>query len=233
MKAVITGASKGIGKAIALKFASRGYDVFLTARSHEKLQQLKAEINALYPAINAQVYSCDLTQQHEVEKFAAFCLSEGTPDILVNNAGSYAPGNCKDDQADVLTQMMDINFYAAYYVTKAFLPSMIAKRQGHIFFNCSIASLQAYNGGGYYGVSKYALNGFSKNLRLELMEENIKVTALFSGAVLTDSWGDFDNSGGRIMVAEDLAEMVFASAQLSPQACVEEIVIRPQLGDLK
>jgi short-subunit dehydrogenase len=232
MKAIITGSSRGIGKAIALKFAASGYDVFLTARSADGLQQLKSEINTLYPAVNVQIYSCDLTHAGEVDKFAAFCLKEGAPDILINNAGTYEPGNCKDDHADVLKRMMDVNFFSAYYVTKAFLPAMIANGKGHIFFNCSIASLKAYKGGGYYGVSKYALHGFSKNLRLELMEHNIKVTAVFSGAVMTDSWGDFDNSDGRIMVVEDLAQMIFTSTQLSPQACVEDIIIRPQLGDL-
>jgi short-subunit dehydrogenase len=109
---------------------------------------------------------------------------------------------------------------------------MLKKGTGHIFNLCSIASLKEYPGGGSYGISKFALLGFTRNLRLDLKPHNIKVTAVFPGAVLTDSWGDFDNSHGRIMVVEDVAEMVFAASQLSPQAVVEDIVLRPQLGDL-
>ena len=97
---------------------------------------------------------------------------------------------------------------------------------------CSIASLKAYEGGGGYSVSKFALNGFTQNLRHELKTYGIKVTAVFLGAVLTDTWGGFDNSNNRIMETSDIVEMMFTSAHLSIQAVVEEIVIRPQLGDL-
>ena len=92
--------------------------------------------------------------------------------------------------------------------------------------------MQAYKNGGAYSISKFALDGFNKNLREELKGFGIKVTAIYPGAVLTDSWGDFDNREHRIMEAEDVAKMVFASSQLSIGACVEEIVMRPQLGDL-
>ena len=104
--------------------------------------------------------------------------------------------------------------------------------RGHIFNMCSIASLDAYKNGGSYSISKYAMYGFSKNLREEMKPHLIKVTSVFPGAVLTDSWDGFDNSTKRIMEAEDIARMVYASSQLSPQACVEDIIIRPQLGDL-
>jgi NADP-dependent 3-hydroxy acid dehydrogenase YdfG len=109
---------------------------------------------------------------------------------------------------------------------------MMERRSGHIFNMCSIASLHAYHNGGAYSISKYALHGFSKNLREEMKPHNIKVTAIHPGAVLTDSWGDYDNSSKRIMEADDIAKMVFAASQLSAAACVEDIVIRPQLGDL-
>jgi NADP-dependent 3-hydroxy acid dehydrogenase YdfG len=109
---------------------------------------------------------------------------------------------------------------------------MMKRKSGHIFNICSIASLHAYENGGAYSISKYAMYGFSKNLREEMKPHGIKVTSVFPGAVLTDSWGNYDNSKKRIMEAADIAEMVYASSQLSPAACVEDIVIRPQLGDL-
>jgi short-subunit dehydrogenase len=122
--------------------------------------------------------------------------------------------------------------YSAYQLTRQLLPAMMAAKQGHIFNLCSIASLQAYANGGSYSISKFALMGFSKNLREELKPYNIKVTAVYPGAVMTDSWGDFDNSQQRIMEANDIAAMIIAATKLSPQAVVEDIVIRPQLGDL-
>ena len=106
------------------------------------------------------------------------------------------------------------------------------QKSGHIFNICSIASLQAYENGGAYSISKYALHGFSKNLREEMKPFHIKVTSVFPGAVLTNSWGNFDNSSHRIMEANDIAKMIYTASQLSPGACVEDIVIRPQQGDL-
>jgi NAD(P)-dependent dehydrogenase (short-subunit alcohol dehydrogenase family) len=131
---------------------------------------------------------------------------------------------------------METNLFGAYHLTRALLPQMInhplPATGRHIFNMCSIASLDAYENGGAYSISKFALYGFSKNLREEMKRFGIKVTSVHPGAVLTDSWENFDNSSKRIMEAGDVAQLVFAASQLSPQACVEDIVLRPQLGDL-
>jgi NADP-dependent 3-hydroxy acid dehydrogenase YdfG len=109
---------------------------------------------------------------------------------------------------------------------------MMEKKSGHIFNISSIAGLKAYANGGSYSISKYAIRGFSNNLREEMKPFNIKVTAVYPGAVLTDSWKEAGINPERIMEVNDVANMVYAASQLSPQACVEDIVIRPQLGDL-
>ena len=109
---------------------------------------------------------------------------------------------------------------------------MLKAAKGHIFNICSIASLQAYPNGGSYSISKYALLGFSANLRLELKDKGIKVTAVCPGATYTNSWKGSGVSEERIMEADDIAKMIYAATQLSPQAVVEDIVLRPQLGDL-
>ena len=109
---------------------------------------------------------------------------------------------------------------------------MMKRKQGHIFNICSIAALHAYEQGGSYSITKYALDGLSVNLRHEMKGYGIKVTAVYPGAAYTDSWSSSGVSPDRIMTAGDIADMIYASARLSPQACVEEIVIRPQLGDL-
>jgi short-subunit dehydrogenase len=103
---------------------------------------------------------------------------------------------------------------------------------GQIFNICSIASLAAYENGGAYSISKFALLGFSKNLRLEIKDQGIKVTAVCPGAVYTNSWSGSGVDPKRIMEARDIAKMIYAATQLSPQAVVEDIVMRPQLGDL-
>jgi NAD(P)-dependent dehydrogenase (short-subunit alcohol dehydrogenase family) len=127
--------------------------------------------------------------------------------------------------------MIAINLYSAYHLTRKLLPVMMKAKSGHIFNMCSIAGLQAYANGGAYSISKFALNGFSKNLRDEMKPHGIKVTAIHPGAVFTPAWEGFAQPE-RIMEVKDIAEMVFAASQLSLQACVEDIILRPQLGDL-
>lgn len=109
---------------------------------------------------------------------------------------------------------------------------MMERHSGHIFNMCSIASLHAYKNGGAYSISKFAMDGFSKNLREEMKAFNIKVTAVYPGATLTQSWSGFDNSEHRIMEVDDVAKMIYTASQLSAGACVEAIVMRPLLGDL-
>jgi short-subunit dehydrogenase len=232
MNIIITGGSRGMGKAMAFEFATAGAHIILCARNLEDLQKTKAEIVDKFTTCTIDVFSADLSVKTEVETFADFCLSKFTPDILINNAGIYTPGNTMDASEEDFNKMMNLNFFSAYHLTKKLLPSMIVQKRGHIFNVCSIASLRAYDGGGIYSISKFALNGFSQNLRHEMKPHGIKVTAVFPGAVLTDSWGDFDNANKRIMEATDISKMVFAASTLSTQAVVEEITIRPQLGDL-
>ncbi len=230
---VITGASKGIGKVIAESFAAEGATLFLCARNEVALYNTVAGLQSKYgeSTIHAQV--ADMSNKESVQKFAQWVLERAKGiDVLVNNAGQFLPGSIFNEEDGMLEQMIDTNLYSAYHLTRALLPLMMQTKTGHIFNMCSVASLQAYPNGGSYSISKYALMGFSKNLRDELKPHNIKVTAIYPGAVLTDSWGDFDNSKKRIMEASDIAAMVLAATKLSPQAVVEDIVIRPQLGDL-
>jgi short-subunit dehydrogenase len=232
MNVIITGASKGIGKAIAMKFAAAGHDLFLCSRSASMLSATVKEINNKYPSVNILFLPADLSKKEEVEAFADFCLQQSIPAILINNAGVYLPGNTMDEPEGHLEMMMNTNLYSAYHLTRRMLPAMMKNKKGHVFNICSIASINAYTGGGGYSISKFALNGFTKNLRHELKPHGIKVTGVFPGAVFTDSWSNFDNSSKRIMEAADIADMIYAAAMLSPQAVVDEIVITPQLGEL-
>jgi len=232
MKVIITGASKGIGKAIAAQFADKGHDLFVCARGEASLYKTVEELTTLFPAATVKAKPADLSKQADAIAFGNWCLSFGAPDILVNNAGLFEPGSVHNEPAGLLESQLATNLYSAYNLTRTLLPEMMERKSGHIFNICSIASLHAYANGGAYSISKFALYGFSKNLREEMKPHGIKVTSVHPGAVMSDSWGNYDNSSKRIMEAEDIAKMIYAASQLSLQACVEEIIIRPQLGDL-
>ena len=232
MYIVITGASRGIGFAIAETFAQNGFNLLLTSRNEINLYKAMEKLQARFSSVEIAAKAFDLSIKENAIAFAQWCLQKAIPDVLVNNTGAFVPGNLSDETDGNLEEQMATNLYSAYNVTRGLLPAMMQKKSGHIFNICSIASLKAYPGGGSYSISKFALYGFSQNLRQEITPHGIKVTAVLPGAVMTDSWGDFDNSGHRIMEAGDIAKMIFASSQLSPAACVEDIVMRPQQGDL-
>jgi len=173
-----------------------------------------------------------MSLKEEVIEFGNWSLQYGVPDVLINNAGQFIPGSVYNEPEGALEKTIEVNLYSAYHLTRLLLPKMIEAKNGHIFNICSIASIQAYHNGGAYSISKFALLGFSKNLREEMKPHNIKVTSVIPGAAYTDSWSSSGIDSKRMMEADDVAKMVYTASQLSPQACVEEIIMRPQLGDL-
>jgi len=235
---IITGASRGLGKAIAEKFAANGYHLYLTSRNELALYKAMEELQTKYPAVAIKAKAFDLSLKEKAKAFGGWLLGLGISiDILVNNAGTFLPGNIYDEEENTLEQMIETNLYSAYHLTRALLPKMMQQdlssgSRGHIFNMCSIASLKAYANGGSYSISKFALAGFAKNLREELKPHFIKVTAVYPGAVYTDSWVGSGIDEKRIMEVKDIADMIYACSQLSPQATVEDIILRPQLGDL-
>jgi short-subunit dehydrogenase len=229
---VITGGSKGMGKAMAEKFASAKNNIFICSRSEKELAKTAGEINKKYPG-SVKYFSADLSLKKEVLRFSEWLLNKNIQiDILINNAGNFVPGSVYNEPEGNLEKMMNINLFSAYYLTRALLSQMMKNKSGHIFNISSIAALKAYNNGGSYSISKFAMMGFSKNLREEMKPYNIKVTTVYPGAVFTSSWEGADILPERIMEVDDIANMIFAASSLSPQACVEDIVIRPLLGDL-
>ena len=232
MNCIITGASRGLGKAMAERFAAGGYNIALVARDGKRLSEVQGELEARYPDRKIQSFAVDLGVKEKVESLGKTLAANVEADVLINNAGLYLPGSVHDEPAGTLEKLIAVNLYSAYYLTRQLLPAMIARGTGHIFNICSVASLQAYPNGGAYSISKFALAGFSKNLREEMKPYGIKVTAVYPGAAYTDSWAGSGIDPRRIMEAGDIADMVYAASRLSPQATVEEILLRPQLGDL-
>lgn len=232
MNVIITGASKGLGKAMAEKFAEAGNNLFVCSRNEMQLYKMMEEILTKYPQCTIKAKPVDLSVKEEVKSFGNWCLQFGAPDILINNAGQFIPGSVYNEEEGALEKMIEMNLFGAYHLTRLLLPKMMEAKRGHIFNMCSVASIKAYANGGAYSISKFALLGFSKNLREEMKPYNIKVTAVIPGAAYTESWASSGIEEKRFMQAKDIAEMVFAASQLSPQACVEEILLRPQLGDI-
>ena len=233
MNIIVTGASRGLGKAISEKFASAGHHLYLCSRNEEALSATIKELQTKYPAVKIGGRAFDLAEKEQARGFGQWILDAGIAvDVLVNNAGQFIPGNIHDEPDGTLEKMIAVNLYSTYHLTRALLPRMMEQRKSHIFNICSIASLQAYPGGGSYSISKFALAGFTRNLREEMKPYGIKVTGLYPGAVYTDSWAGSGVDPQRIMETQDIAGMVYAAAQLSAQATVEDIVLRPQLGDL-
>lgn len=232
MQVVITGASRGIGKEVATFFAREGADLFLCSRNMDKTMVWQQELMKTY-GIQVTSFNADLGDPLQVKLFAEQLLKATDQiDILVNNTGIYEPGSVYNEPEGQLEKMISINLYSAYHLTRALLPSMIKRKSGHIFNISSIAALKAYANGGSYSISKFAMAGFSKNLREEMMPLGIKVTTVHPGATMTSSWEGADIDPKRIMEASDIAKMIVATSKLSQQACVEEIIIRPLLGDL-
>lgn len=224
---VVTGGTKGIGRAIVDRFVAEGFDAVICARSVEGMQKPDEDTaNVLYVA-------ADLSTRGGVSQLLDYIHALGRPvDVLVNNTGVFQPGQIHNEAEGTFEQLMNTNVASAYHLTRGLVNNMIARRQGHIFMMCSTASITPYTNGGSYCISKFALLGMSRVLREELKPHGVKVTAILPGATLTASWEGTDLPEERFLKPIDVANSVWAAYSLSKSAVVEEVLIRPQLGDI-
>jgi short-subunit dehydrogenase len=230
---LVTGGSKGIGRAIVEKFMKEGFDAVICSRKATELRSLADHLENIYSGCRCYYHPADVSKPEEITGLLNFVAGLGRSiDVLVNNAGYFVPGTIADEPPGTLENMMQANLYSAYHVTRGILPSMKENRNGHIFNMCSVASIKAYPNGGSYAITKFALLGFSRCLREELKEWGIRVTAVLPGATRTASWDGVNLPDERFMKSEDVAEMVYAAWSLSARSVVEEILIRPQMGDI-
>lgn len=226
---IVTGCTKGIGRAIVDFFASKGFDVCGYARNNKDVKDLQHNLEQAYPQQRFLFYSADASKKEDVQAFAAAVKKQFlSVDVLVNNAGVFLPGSIMSENEGTLETLIETNVYSAYYLTRA-LNGFIKR---NIFNICSIASLQAYEAGASYTISKFAMLGFSKQLRHELKGTGVKVTSVMPGAVLTNAWAGVDLPESRFIAAGDIAQLLYTVTQLSNGADVEELVVRPQLGDI-
>jgi len=233
MRIIVTGATKGIGRAITEIFATKGFDVAICARDEDGLRKLEGQLKSNYPDIEVIAVAADMSIKADVLRFAEVVNNRWeTAEVLVNNAGVFLPGNVTTEPDGTLEKLIDTNLYSAYYMSREILPLLQANDRGHIFNISSVAGLKAYPNGGSYSISKFAMTGLSKALREELSEQNIRVTTVMPGAVLTASWEGVDLPEERFIDVEDLAQLIYDCYKLSYRTVVEDLVVRPMLGDL-
>jgi len=230
---IVTGGTKGIGRAVIERFLEGSCDVITCARNNIELFSLQKEMKERFPASQLYYKTVDMSVRGEVTDFVSFILSLGRPvAALINNTGVFIPGQVHNEPEGTLEKTIETNVYSAYHLTRGIVGSMMAEKRGHIFNVCSTASITAYPNGGSYCISKFALYGMTKVLREEMKPHQIKVTAVIPGATYTDSWQGTELPEERFIESKDVADAIWSAYCLSPRAVLEEILIRPQLGDL-
>lgn len=230
---VVTGASQGIGEAIARAFAARG-DCFLVllARRGKELEEVAADCRS-FAGVRAEIFVCDVTDPEQVAGVAAAVgRVAGAVDVLINNAGHFAAGSFLQYTLADFDQQIAVNLRSAFMVSQAFAGGMAERGTGDIVNICSVASLQAHPGGTGYCAAKAGLLGLTRVMREELRTRGVRVTAVLPGATSTPSWDGSGVPESRMMAAGDVARAVVDLTGLGRGTVVEEIVLRPAEGDL-
>lgn len=228
---LITAATKGIGRATAIAFAQEGSNLAICARNSADLSAFKEELNAINPVIKIFTAVADCSIKEQVLQFARDAEKQlGFIDVIVNNAGIYEYSSILDDKDDTLMKHVNTNLMPAYELYRYFGKTMIAKHSGHIFNICSVAALNPIPEAGTYSVTKYALLGLNKVMRLEMQEHGVKVTAIIPGSTLTDSWKGMVVDKDKMVLPEDIASAIINIYKMSTGANVDEIIIKPANG---
>lgn len=234
--ALITGATAGFGKALAIKFAANGYNLIITGRRAERLEELKNTLTSTY-GIEVIALCFDVrSREASFEAIEQLPPSWKAIDILINNAG-LALGRDYFEEAslDDWDTMIDTNVKGLLYVSKAVIPSMIERKKGHIINLGSVAGKEVYEKGNAYCATKYAVNAISQAMRIDLLRHKIKVTAIHPGAADTEFSavrfkGDEEQArkiyeGYEPLTAGDVADVIYYTATLPPHVCINDLVI--------
>jgi short-subunit dehydrogenase len=231
--ALITAATKGMGRAIAIAFAKENVNLAVCARTEADLAAFKSELLGINPNIKVVTAAIDVSVKEQLLQFAQTAESElGNISIIVNNAGIFIPNPILDDVDDTLDKSISINLQPAYQLYRFFGKKMIAAGEGHIFNICSVAAINPVVNAGSYSVTKFALLGLTKVMRLEMQQHGVKVTAVIPGSTLTASWDGADVDPNTMVLPADIASAIINIYKMSPGANVDEIMIKPAGGQL-
>ncbi|MEP6805066.1 MAG: 3-ketoacyl-ACP reductase [Flavobacterium sp.] len=221
--ALITGAGKGIGKAIAIALAKEGVNVILVSRTQADVDQLAAETAAL--GVKSLALSADVSDINSINSAVEKAFAEfKIIDILINNAGIAAFGNFMALEPDAWEKIIQVNLMGTYYTTRAILPNMIERQTGDIINISSTAGLNGNALTSAYSASKFAVLGLTDSLMQEVRKHNIRVTALTPSTVATDLALDLkltDGNPDKVMQSEDVAELIIAQLKLSRRVFIK------------
>jgi NADP-dependent 3-hydroxy acid dehydrogenase YdfG len=235
---MVTGATAGFGKAIAVRFARHGYNIIITGRRKERLDELEKELLS-FGKIKVLSLNFDVRKQSDVSSVIDSLPAEWKNiDILVNNAGlAVGMSHIDNGTIDDWDRMIDTNIKGLLYVTRAVSPLMVVRNTGHIFNIGSIAGLEAYENGNVYCATKAAVATLSRSMRIDLLKHNIKVTNIAPGMADTEFSivrfkGDKDKAdavykGIDALTAEDIADVIYYCASLPAHVCINDLVITP------
>lgn len=231
--ALITGSTKGMGRAISISFANEGINVAICSRNEQELLKFKDELQNINPNIKVFAQVADGSKKAELLQFASGAQQElGFIDVVVNSLGMFAPGSMLDESDGDFEKQLNTNLMPTRELYRHFGKAMIEARKGHFFNICSVASLNPFPQAGTYSLTKYALLGLTKIMRLELQDHGVKVTALIPGSTLTDSWKDAVVDKDTMVLPEDIASAIINVYRMSPGTNVDEIIIKPAPGQL-
>jgi short-subunit dehydrogenase len=231
--ALITGAAQGIGRSIAIAFAKQGISMAICSRKVKDLEQLKQELLAINPQIKVYASATDCSQKMQLLNFASRAQAElGFIKIIVNNVGMFKPSGILNDADDDFLTNINTNLMPAYELYRYFGKTMMAQRSGHIFNMCSVAAKEPVVNAGIYSVTKAALYSLNHIMKLEMQAYSVKVTAVLPGSTLTSSWAGTAVPPERFIMPDDVAAAVLNAYNMSKGANVDEIVIKPVLGQL-
>jgi NADP-dependent 3-hydroxy acid dehydrogenase YdfG len=234
---MITGATSGFGRAIALKFAQNGFNLIITGRRKELLNELELELSQ--KKVKVLSLNFDVRKRSEVSSVIQKLPVEWKAiDILVNNAGLAAGlSHIDDGDIDDWDSMVDTNVKGLLYVTRAVAPLMVARNRGHIFNISSIAGKEVYENGNVYCASKSAVEALSKAMRIDLLKHSIRVTNIAPGMAETEFSivrfkGDKEKAdavykGVKALSAEDIAGVIYFCATLPEHVCINDLTITP------
>jgi len=230
---VITGASQGIGAAIAKTFAreAKGARLALVARNEKNLRAVAKACAKL--GATAEIFPCNVADEKAVATMARAVLKRfGPPDVLVNNAGKFLGAPFLEMTTEMFDAQIADNLRSMFLVSRALVPAMVKRGRGDVFNMSSIAGLQAYGFGTAYCAAKFGVTGLTKVMRAELKDKGVRVCSVHPGAVWTPSWEKSGFSGEKMMRAEDIAQAIVNVWKLGRATVVEEIILRPQWGDI-
>lgn len=230
---LITGATKGMGRAIATAFAKEGLNVAICSRSGNDLEQFKNELLQINPGIQVVTRIADGSNKEQLLAFAAAAEKElGFISVVVNSLGMFDPVSILDETEAAFDKQLHTNLMPAYHLYRFFGKKMQEAREGYIFTICSVASIDQIASAGTYSVTKTALLGLTRVMKLEMQPYNVKVTAVIPGSTLTNSWAGTTISKDKFVLPEDIASAIINTYRMSPGANVDQIIIRPAGGQL-